>query len=332
MKLLRSRWLVLSFVMVTFTLVSPLTAFAQTVMSVLPVVVPPAPPPITATTISTATVLLAFLGVFVGFIVQGVNSGSLFGVVTIPKPALPYLGLAGSFLSAFVVSANAAPTKDTAAWINALLAGLLALGGVAIGVTAKQHIDAHLRDKTPVVGSGSNGAKVDAVTKAANDITPPSTTPPAAQRTSAYRVNPRLVSSRLAFPRWITRTALAVVVSAISMASTAAVVESTGCANGAPTPQTQAEIAASEALGACIEKEYVADATKTPPPAALQIALDIASSCGAEAVDVVGAFTTTSSTLAVATAPSRTDVATAAQTNAPALHVAVMAWHQKVGH
>lgn len=328
MKLPKSRWLILSFALCAATLVSPMTAFAQTVA---PIVMPVAPPaPLTATTISAATVLIAFLGVFVGYISQAINSGSFLGIVTIPKAALPYLGLVGSFLSAFVTSITAASTKDTAAWVNALLAGMLGLGGVAIGVTAKQHVDAHLRDRTPVVssGSGSGGVKVDVVTQAANDATKP----PTAMRT-AYRVNPRPISTRLALPRWITRTALAVVVAAVSMLSTAAVVESTGCAAGTVSPQTQAQIAASEALGVCIETTYVADASKVPAPVALQIALDIATACGAEAVDVVGAFTTPAAAAAAASAvPSRADVATAAQANAPALHIAVMTFHQKQGH
>jgi hypothetical protein len=298
------------------------TAFGQVVVT------PPAP--LTAATLSTATIVIALLAIVVGYVTQAINSGSLFGVVTIPKPLLPYLGLAGGFLGPFTASITASPLKDESAWLNALFAGLLGLGGIVMGVTAKQHIDAALRDRTPVAGSGAGGGgvKVDAVTQAANDVAKP----PTAQRVSVYRLNPQAPSSRLALPRWITRMALAVVVSVVSMGTTAAVVETTGCANGVPTPQTQAQIAASEALGVCIETEYVADASKAPPPAALQIALDIASTCGAEAVDVVGAFTTPlPAAPAASPAPSRSDVATVAQANAPALHIAVLSYHQKRG-
>src|ERR1700733_2201597 len=145
------------------------TAFGQVVAT------PPAP--LTAATISAATIIVASLGIVVGFVVQGVNSGSLFGIVTIPKPVLPYLGLFGGFLGAFTASITAAPLKDEAAWLNALFAGLVGLGGVVAGVTAKQHVDAAKRDKTPVGPGG--GIPIDVVTKAANETTQP---PPAAQR------------------------------------------------------------------------------------------------------------------------------------------------------
>ena len=314
---MKTHRLALLFVSLACLVLFSSTAYAQVLVT------PPAP--LTAATISAATIIVASLGILVGYVTQSINSGSLFGIVTIPKPVLPYLGLAGGFLGAFTTSITAAPLKDEAAWLNALFAGLIGLGGVVAGVTAKQHIDAAFRDKTP-----TGGAKVDALNKATQAAVAASK-PPASLRT-VYRVNPMAPSTRLALPRWVTRTALAVVVCTVSMASTAAMVESTGCAGAAPTPQTQAQIQAAEALGVCVESAYVADASKTPPPAALQIALDIASTCGAEAIDVVGAFTTTSSAPAAAAAPSRADVATAAQANAPALHVAVAAWHQKVGH
>src|ERR1700733_13772691 len=80
------------------------TAFGQVVVT------PPAP--LTAATISAATIIIASLGIVVGYLTQAINSGSLFGIVTIPKPVLPYLGLAGGFLGAFTASITAAPLKD----------------------------------------------------------------------------------------------------------------------------------------------------------------------------------------------------------------------------
>jgi hypothetical protein len=310
-----------------FSVLLSTSAFGQVIVTppVLgQVIVTPPVPVVTAASISLATIIIALLGIVVGYLTQSINSGSFFGIVTIPKPVLPYLGLLGGFLGAFTTSITSATLKDEAAWVTALFAGLIGLGGVVSGVTAKQHIDAHLRGNTP---TGGAAMRVDAVNKAANDAT---TKPPAALRT-VYRVNPTASSTRLSLSRWVTRAAFATVVLVVSMISTAATVE--GCANGAPTPQTQAQIAASEALGVCVESAYVADASKTPPPAALQIALDIATTCGAEAIDVVGAFTTPAASAAAASSvPSRADVATAAQGNAPSLHVAVMVYHQKLGH
>lgn len=92
-------------------------------------------------TLTPTTVAIALLGVLAGYIVQAINTGSLFGVVTVPKPWLPYLALVATFLSAFVTSIASVPA-DGAAWFNALLAGLLALGGNATGVTIHQHTHA----------------------------------------------------------------------------------------------------------------------------------------------------------------------------------------------
>jgi hypothetical protein len=91
-------------------------------------------------TLTTVTVLIAFLGVLVGYVAQAVNTGSLFGIVTVPKTWLPYLALAGTFLAAFVQSIATATTVNGTAWINALLAGMVALGGNATGITISQHL------------------------------------------------------------------------------------------------------------------------------------------------------------------------------------------------
>ena len=295
-------------------------AYAQTV-------VPPA-----TSLLSTSALIILVLGGVGGYLSHSIQTGTLFGAITIPKPWLPWVTLLGTFLLAFAASLqlNSSGGITELGLLNATAMGFLALLGNTVGVTARQQIVAHLRDRTPLPPIHGSGSKIDAVNKAANEVTSPGTIPPAAQRT-AYRTNARTaVPVRTPFPRWITRTALATAILAISMTATTAMVE-TGCSNNVPTPQTQAEIAASEALGVCIEQEYVTDASKTPPPAALQIALDIASTCGAEAVDVVGAFTTPSSAPAATPVPSRSDVATVAQANAPALHVAAMNFHQKHG-
>lgn len=105
---------------------------------------------------SMTAIIIAVLGIVVGYIVQSVNTGSLFGVVTVPKAWLPFLSLLSLFLAALVTSIASAPTKDQGAWIMAALAGLMALGGNATGATIKQQMDAHKRAMTPVPPSNDN--------------------------------------------------------------------------------------------------------------------------------------------------------------------------------
>lgn len=90
-----------------------------------------------------------------------------------------------------------------------------------------------------------------------------------------------------------------------------------GCSgSGAVTPQTQADIVASEQLGMCIESTYAADSAKVPAEQALQIATDIAVTCGADALDLIN-------TLGQTTASSaRQAVAQAAKDNASLVHAA----------
>jgi hypothetical protein len=243
----------------------PSTAFGQVVVT------PPAP--LTAATISAATIIITALAIVVGYTTQAINSGSFFGIVTIPKPLLPYLGLVAGFLGPFTASITVAPVKDEAGWLNALFAGLIGLGGLAIGVTAKQHIDAAKRDRTPIAPPASGGSgllPVDAVNKAANEITPPQST----TRTSA----------RLALPQWITRM----------RTSVALLVPFTGaglaCANGTPTPQTQVVIDDSAALALCVEGVIQKDESAVPPVQTAQVIVDEGVTCAPEAAALVAAI------------------------------------------
>jgi hypothetical protein len=86
--------------------------------------------------------IIALLSVLAGYISQAVNTGSLFGVKTLPKAWLPYLTLIGTFLAAFVASISTASTVNEAAWFAALVAGLTSLTGTAVGVTVHQHMNA----------------------------------------------------------------------------------------------------------------------------------------------------------------------------------------------
>jgi hypothetical protein len=248
------------------------------------IVVPPAAPVVTAATISAATIVIALLGIVVGYLAQAIQSGSLFGVVTIPKTWIPYLGLAGGFLGPLTASITASPLKDESAWVTALFAGLVGLGGVVSGITAKQHIDAAKRDRTPLIPPSISGTKIDAVNQAANDVSS-GTLPPAAKR--AYRA-PQPISARLAWPRWITRTVLATAVLGVSMTATTAMVE-TGCSNP-PTPQTQAVINAAATLALCVETVIQQDESATPPASAPQVIVDEGTTCAGEALALVNAI------------------------------------------
>jgi len=295
MKTPRSRLALLLFpASLAFSVLLSTSAFAQVVVT---------PPVITTGAVSATTIIIASLAILVGYVTQGIQSGSLFGVIMIPKPWLPYLGLLGGFLGAFTPSITNAAVKNEAAWLTALFAGLIGLGGIVAGVTAKQHVDAHLRDRTPVVGSGAGGVKVDAVTQAANEVTPATGTP---LKRDWSALLPR-------------RTPLALALACGLLAVGA----STGAnCNGTVSPQTQAEIQAALVLGDCIESVYAADSAKVPAVTPVQIAIDEGATCGADVANLVTLFG--SSPVA-----GKVAVAQAAQANAAQVHAAALT-HQ--GH
>lgn len=91
---------------------------------------------------STTTIIISLLSVLVGYVAQAVNTGSLFGVATVPQKWIPYLSLFGTFLAAFVTSVATANPVNNAAWMTALIAGFAALTGNTVGVTMHQHLKA----------------------------------------------------------------------------------------------------------------------------------------------------------------------------------------------
>ena len=128
------------------------------------------PVPAPVQTLSTETMVIALLSVLVGYITHSISTGKVFGIKTIPLPWLPYLGLAGAFLTPLTVSISAAAVLSQVAWFNALLAGLIGLGGFVSGVTGKQAIDAHT---TTGKGDATTNKQSDAVSAAADKLTPP---------------------------------------------------------------------------------------------------------------------------------------------------------------
>lgn len=102
----------------------------------------PAPVPTPAPTVlSGTTIAIALLSILAGYVSQTVNTGgSIFGIATLPKTWLPYVTLFGTFLTSSVVSISTAALKDENAWILALFAGLTAITGTTVGITARQHV------------------------------------------------------------------------------------------------------------------------------------------------------------------------------------------------
>jgi hypothetical protein len=106
------------------------------------VVVTPGPSPTVPLNVTATTVVIAALSVLVGFVSQAISTGTFLGVIPLPPAWVPYLTLFGTFLTAFVASITATTVTGAAAWVNALLAGFMALTGAAGGITAHQHISA----------------------------------------------------------------------------------------------------------------------------------------------------------------------------------------------
>ena len=94
------------------------------------------------TTPTTTTMVITLLAVLAGYITQAVNTGSFLGLVTVPKPLLPWLSLVGLALAAFVSSMVSGQTL-----FASIVAALLSLTGTTVGVTVQQHTTAHLTSR-----------------------------------------------------------------------------------------------------------------------------------------------------------------------------------------
>lgn len=101
---------------------------------------------------TTTTFVIALISILAGYISNAIQTGSFLGIATLPKAWLSYLTLLGTFLANFAQTAAASTPPD---WKLSILAGLLALGGTTIGITAHQHI---ALGKKP---ANDNGTKAD---------------------------------------------------------------------------------------------------------------------------------------------------------------------------
>jgi len=99
----------------------------------------PTPTPVPLPT--NTTMIITLLAVLSGYLAQAINTGSLFGVITVPKPWLPYLTLFGLALAAFVTSMSSGGTL-----FASIVAALMSLTGTSVGVTVHQHLTANRDD------------------------------------------------------------------------------------------------------------------------------------------------------------------------------------------
>ena len=93
---------------------------------------------------SNLTVIITLCSLVAGFVTQAVNTGSLFGMVTVPKAWLPYASLIGTLLAGFAGNLSQAAAVNGTTILAAVMAGVMALTGTAVGVTCHQHLKAHL--------------------------------------------------------------------------------------------------------------------------------------------------------------------------------------------
>lgn len=247
-------------------------------------------------TLTPEFVVTSLIGIVAGFVSMAVNTGKILGIKTVPKPYLPYLALAGSFVTAFGVSLGTHPLTALYVYMAAL-AGVGALMSSGGGAALHGLVTAHL---------SSRGVEATDEAAAAAPPSPLVLTPSSAvTKPDAVKITEKLGPL----------TCLMLVVS-FGLASVGA-----NC-NGTITPATQADINAGLQLAACVENTYATDSAETPPASAIQIAIDEGTKCGADAADLLILFG--SSVVA-----GKSAVAQAAQANAPAVHAAAMA-HQ--GH
>ena len=141
-------------------LLVPTLAFAQAA--------PPAP-----TTLTTMAMVIMIINIVVGFIGQGIGQGNVLGIVTVPKAYVPYL----TVLAAFGTSVGAALSQGDAV----LPAILFAFLGLATGTGLSHHFGTPARTQSmtdgnsgkPPASGGTTADKKDAVSAAADKLTPP---------------------------------------------------------------------------------------------------------------------------------------------------------------
>lgn len=90
---------------------------------------------------STSVAVVMVLSFLLGLINQGISQGSILaGVIKVPPTWLPYLTIAAGFLGGVVTSLQGVATINGAAIVQALVAGIMALGTAGGGVGVAHHM------------------------------------------------------------------------------------------------------------------------------------------------------------------------------------------------
>jgi hypothetical protein len=256
-------------------------------------------------TLSPSAIAALLVSVAVGFLVTAYQTGKVLGFVTVPKPWLPWVGLAGTFLQGFVTSIGSQDWSG-ATVLSAVLQGLLSVAGVGLGAgvhfattahKSSRGVAASAAKKPPTLPPAGNVVAAAAAALPSETIPAPPVAPLAAYRIAAARERrtwKRLLASTVSILGFLFVTSDCQV-----------------------PPQTQAEILAAERLGACIEQVYATDSQKAPPVTPLQIGIDEATICSADVIDIVNAFGPTP-------LAGRAAVVAAVQANPDAIHGAFL--------
>jgi len=116
-----------------------------------------APQPVVPAAPSVAVAVVTVLALVIGFINQGIGQGSVLGIVTVPKPWLPYLTLAASFLGGVVASLAQDSVVNGAAIWGAVVAGVTALLAAGGGAALSHHVSTPAKTLAAQGGSTTTG-------------------------------------------------------------------------------------------------------------------------------------------------------------------------------
>lgn len=93
-------------------------------------------------TLTTPLAVIALLSLLAAYVTQGVSSGQIFGIVTIPKTWLPLLTVIGTFLSTFIAQIVAEGSTLSGVHVfNAFVAGMFMLIAPATGTALHHHLN-----------------------------------------------------------------------------------------------------------------------------------------------------------------------------------------------
>lgn len=278
-------------------------------------------------TVTWGMVLAAALG----FLTMAYNTGSVFGFKTVPKPMLPYIGLAITFGAGFSQVLGQSSLSFGGVEL-ALLAGFNALLGNATGAAAHSFFTAQKssRGAAATVAAGGSPPPGSALSiRPSAGVTPAAsandTVPPESPKASAYRGLPlpghRVSFFSIAFKRVLRRMIPVTVIVGVF-----AIGASTGATcNATVSPQSQAEIQAAIALGDCMESTYATDSQKIPPASAEQIVIDEGITCAPQAAQLAELFAASSD-------PGKVAVAKVAKEHPELLAQGVAKHQSKTGH